>query len=59
MEIIKLISDLQKNPFDPIIFRKLANYYLKQGMINEHKSFLELIEKKFNVSNNTNFDKKQ
>lgn len=58
MEIINLISELQKNPLNPVVFRKLANYYLKNNRTNEHQSFLELINKKFNVTHHSNIDQK-
>jgi len=56
MILIKLYSELQENPRNKVVYRKIQEYFESIKMLNESKAFEELIERKFNA-NSTDINK--
>ena len=48
MQLVKLFSELQLNPLNKVVYRKLADHYESVGMTNEAEAFRELIKKRYN-----------
>jgi hypothetical protein len=49
MILMKLYAELQVNPHNIVVYRKLAEHYQSVGMTNEAEAFRELIRRKFNA----------
>lgn len=52
MNPLKLYADLQLNPNSIATYRKLADFYKTQNMLNEQAAFEALIRKMLNDSSN-------
>lgn len=58
MELINLYAELQINPKNTRVYRKLLGYYLSQNDTQKAKAFENLMKEKFG-SNNIHSDQKQ
>lgn len=56
MKITNLYAELQSNPRSRAAYRKLAEHYRNCNQENIEKAFLYLMEKKFELPNNSNPD---
>lgn len=58
MLLAKLYSEIQVNPRNVAVYRKLADQYRQLGKTNEAEAFEELIRRKFHADNSST-DKEQ
>lgn len=58
MILSKLHYELQCNPRNLVVYRKIMEYYKSTGDTNEFRAFEELIRRKF-VNNGSNYNEKQ
>lgn len=53
MELINLISEIQLNPRNVVVYRKLIKFFKEHGMENEYEAFKNLVEK---ISDHSDID---
>lgn len=58
MTIINFYSELQMNPRNKVVYRKIIDHYKSMNMHNEADAFQYLIKRKFD-DNGTYIDKEQ
>lgn len=58
MYITNLYSELQSNPKNLAVYRKISEFYKKNNHENEHLAFEDLIKRKF-YANSSSIDQKQ